>query len=270
MKNLVTIQTPEYVKIPFETAGLVTRGIAKLIDLLCVSVILAILYFFGVLIASFQAMVASEDVLTSMELAIVIVISAAIPLIYFTMTEYWMKGQTIGKRVMRLRVIQDNGQSPSFFAVFLRNVLQLVDMLPFFYLLGMISIFMNKKEKRIGDLVAGTIVVCEKKKQENLFLYHTYPYLLPHEKELYQRLPVISGELYYILESFLLRRDALYPSIRKQLAMQLIQTGWPHIQIHPGQEEVFLEKVYLYLRETSYPAQYPYLIPQYFPIEKHA
>ncbi|RAL22518.1 RDD family protein [Thermoflavimicrobium daqui] len=268
MRNVVMVHTPEYVQIPLETAGIATRGIAKVIDYLCVFVLSTILSFVGLIFTSMGTDVSANDPLTSMEIAVLIVIGAAIPIGYFTMTEYWMKGQTIGKRVMRLRVIQDNGQRPTIFSVFLRNLLQLVDMLPFAFFLGMATAFINRKEKRIGDLVAGTMVVCEKKSPSELHLYFTYPDLSSYEREMYQRLPIISGDLYKILEDFLIRREKLNPVVRKELAIKLINKGWSSIQVYPNQEEFFLEKVYLYLRGVTYPSQYPYIYSQYFPNEK--
>jgi uncharacterized RDD family membrane protein YckC len=262
VKNVVEIQTPEYVKIPYQTAGVVTRGIAKGIDLLCIMALSFLLTLFEVI-----AYLLPDHIVASVQIAIIIVISAAVPILYFTISEYWMKGQTIGKRVMGIRVIQDNGQSPSFLAVLIRNALLLADLLPFLFLLGFLLIFLNRKEKRVGDLVAGTIVIYEKAKESHLLLQYTHPFLYPNEEEHYQRLPVISGEFYLLIESFLLRRTEMDPLIRQRLAKQLVQQGWSEIQVLPDHEELFLEKIYLYLRKNVFPAQHPYLLSQYFPKE---
>lgn len=72
-----------------------------------------------------------------------------------------MGGQTPGKRIFGLRVIQDNGQSATFLAVIIRNFFRLLDVLPSFYFLGVVVMLFSKKDKRIGDMVAGTIVVVE-------------------------------------------------------------------------------------------------------------
>ncbi|MBA4496374.1 RDD family protein [Paenactinomyces guangxiensis] len=265
MKNIVTIHTPEHIQIPFTTAGIGTRALAKLIDFFCIGIAIFPLGIIGMMIASIAE--TTQGQISSVVTAILIFLASAIPLAYFVFTEYWMKGQTIGKRVMGLRVIQDNGKNPSFFSVFLRNLLQLADLLPGLYLLGMIVIFIHRQEKRLGDLVAGTLVIAEKKeKQEELVFQYATLHLREEEKEIFVRLSPASGELYLVLESFLLRREDLSSHVRQKLAGEIIEKGWPEIQTRSGYEEAFLEKVYLYLRQTRYPSHYPKVIPASFPL----
>lgn len=203
--------------------------------------------------------------LPSILIGICLVIIAFIPILYFSLMEYWFKGQTLGKLALNLRVITDDGQHPSFSAIFLRNLLQLVDILPSFFLLGMVTMFVHPKEKRIGDLVAGTLVVQERKTRvKEIPFYYTHLSLTKKEKQDFRLLQVISSELFRVLESFLGRRKDLDPARRKELAKLLIQTGWPNIEVFEGKEEVFLEKIYLYLREAHYIAERPLLIPEYY------
>ncbi|SEN30476.1 RDD family protein [Lihuaxuella thermophila] len=262
MKNFVIIHTPEHVQIPFSTAGIGTRALAKIIDFFCMGTVMFPLGMFGMLISE---MVGQDD-MPSILLAIIIFVLSAIPLAYFTCTEYWMKGQTIGKRVMNLRVIQDNGGSPGFLAVFLRNLLQLADLLPGFYLLGMVTIFIHRQEKRLGDIVAGTLVIYEHKKPKELVLEYSSLFLRQEEIEIFKRLAPISGDRFLVLESFLLRRHELHSRVRNELAVKLVQTLWPEIQTDSGHEEAFLEKIYLYLRNTAYLSDAPKLISGSFPV----
>lgn len=262
MKNIVIIHTPEHVQIPFATAGIGTRALAKIIDFFCMGVVMFPLGILGMLISG---MVYQDDI-PSIIIAIIIFVLSAIPLAYFTCTEYWMKGQTIGKRVMNLRVIQDNGRNPSFLSIFLRNLLQLADLLPGLYLLGMVTIFLHRQEKRLGDIVAGTLVIYEQnKRQKELVFAYSSLYLRQEEIKIFERLTPISGDRFLALESFLLRRYELHSRVRNQLAKQLVQILWPEIQTDPGYEEAFLEKIYLYLRQTAYPSHYPRVIPGSFP-----
>lgn len=83
---------------------------------------------------------------------------AVIVVAYFTWFET-LFGATPGKAMLRLHVVMLDGGRPSFGAVFLRNLLRLIDVLPFFYIVGGLVAQSTLHEQRVGDIVAGTIVV---------------------------------------------------------------------------------------------------------------
>ncbi len=83
-------------------------------------------------------------------------------LFYNLIFEQIWKGQTPGKRITRIRAVNDDGTFMSFTAVALRNLFRIADMLPFGYIAGLITMALNKKRKRLGDYVAGTIVIRER------------------------------------------------------------------------------------------------------------
>ena len=80
---------------------------------------------------------------------------------YFALFEGLWHGQTPGKRVAKIRVIQQSGRAITIFESLSRNLVRVVDFLPAFYVVGTISIFITKRNQRLGDLVAGTLVVHE-------------------------------------------------------------------------------------------------------------
>jgi uncharacterized RDD family membrane protein YckC len=80
---------------------------------------------------------------------------------YFVLTEFYMGGKTLGKKWMGIRVIQDNGQALTMLSSLIRNFLRVIDVLPVFYSLAIIVSFLHKKDKRIGDMLAGTVVVID-------------------------------------------------------------------------------------------------------------
>jgi hypothetical protein len=80
---------------------------------------------------------------------------------YWIATEWLWRGQTVGKRLLRLRVVDAHGLRLSFAQVVLRNLLRFVDGLPLFYLVGGISTLLNRRAQRLGDLAADTLVVWE-------------------------------------------------------------------------------------------------------------
>lgn len=80
---------------------------------------------------------------------------------YFALFEAFWHGQTPGKRLMKLRVIKDSGRQITLFESLARNLLRFVDALPSAYAIGVITMLCNRKNKRLGDLAAGTLVVHE-------------------------------------------------------------------------------------------------------------
>ena len=88
----------------------------------------------------------------------IIVIMWLLWLVYFTYFE-GTSGQTIGKRLTHLKVVKEDGSKCDFGSAFVRNILRIVDHLPFLYILGIILIAATDKRQRLGDMLAKTIVV---------------------------------------------------------------------------------------------------------------
>src|SRR3989454_890736 len=78
---------------------------------------------------------------------------------YFWISEALFSGQTLGKRAFRLRVVGDRGEPLTWVQAGVRNVIRIVDFLPYGYGVGVVVLFINGRGKRLGDLAAGTIVV---------------------------------------------------------------------------------------------------------------
>lgn len=77
---------------------------------------------------------------------------------YHTVLE-WQYGQTIGKRLVAIRVMHETGQPLNLRASALRNILRLVDWLPLLYLVGSAAILISDKQRRVGDQIGNTKVV---------------------------------------------------------------------------------------------------------------
>jgi hypothetical protein len=90
---------------------------------------------------------------------------------YFSLFEAFWNGQTPGKRLLKIRVIKDSGRQVTFFEALARNLLRIVDLL-FFYLVGVVTMLCNRQQKRLGDFVAGTIVIHERTEEQPV-LAHT-------------------------------------------------------------------------------------------------
>lgn len=171
------IKTPEYVAIQFQIAGLGSRAAAFIIDqaLLMIINILTIVILFFVM----DGMETSPFFLTESTFPIAVVVIGLFVLNwgYFFFFEFFSGGRTLGKKVVGIRVIQENGHSITLLSSFIRNLVRLIDSLPTAYFLGIIMIFFHPKHKRLGDLVAGTIVVHERKAKKK-------KKLTPIEKEI--------------------------------------------------------------------------------------
>jgi uncharacterized RDD family membrane protein YckC len=170
------IDTPEQVGLEFSVAGIGSRFVALLLDMLIVCAILLLELLVIIMIGAASTAAPSSGKLGEAAgkwfVAIIIFINFAIFWGYFALFEAYWKGQTPGKRVMKLRVIKDSGRQITFFEALARNLLRVVDYLPSFFLVGVVTMLCNKRNQRLGDLVAGTLVVHERLDESSL-LYQT-------------------------------------------------------------------------------------------------
>ncbi len=154
---------------------------------------------------------------------------------YFVFFETLWSGQTPGKRWMGLRVICDDGRPVTFFQAMVRNLIRLVDIMPVAavapsYFVGILSIFISAKNRRLGDLAAGTVVVRERR-WETPILEKWYQAIQlakgkaetiasDHASNRGQR---ISPSSFDLVTTFLSRRDQLEPAIRAHWAERIRQ-----------------------------------------------
>ena len=148
----LVIATPERVSFDYQVAGLGTRALAQLLDLLIVTGIMIAVLFFAFAVGTVTGSDTAANLITIVGLFIVV-------FGYFWISEALWSGQTVGKKVFRLRAVGDRGEPLTFLQAGIRNVVRIVDFLPYGYGVGMVVLFINGKGKRLGDLAAGTIVV---------------------------------------------------------------------------------------------------------------
>jgi uncharacterized RDD family membrane protein YckC len=165
----LTIETPEQVAIRFPIAGIGSRFLALLADTLIqivaygVLVLLLVLLFSG-LMKSLDAAKAPAPSANAEEwvIAAIIIVHFLLYWGYFTLFEAFWNGQTPGKRFCKLRVIRDSGRQITLFESMTRNLVRIVDWMPGIYAVGIIAMLCNRRNKRLGDLAAGTLVVHER------------------------------------------------------------------------------------------------------------
>ncbi len=151
------IRTPEGITFAYQLAGPVTRCLAWTIDMTVVLV--------ACLIIS-TSLGAVGAISVDLSQAIVALAFFVVPVGYGIVFEWFWRGQTVGKMVLRLRVMDADGLRLQFHQVLMRNIVRFADLLPGFYLVGGVASLLSRKAQRLGDLAAGTIVVHHRKPAE--------------------------------------------------------------------------------------------------------
>lgn len=168
-EETLIIETPERVPLAFALASIGNRFLAVAIDHF-------IQYFSGIVLvwtafaltgASFSdAPSQFFDDMPKWTIAVLIVALFLLFAGYFVVFEWLWNGQTPGKRLLKLRVIREDGRPITLWEAIARNLLRIFDAVPGFvvpvYSIGLISIFASRRDQRVGDVFAGTVVVRER------------------------------------------------------------------------------------------------------------
>ena len=160
-EQTVDVETPELVMLTYSLAGVGSRVLAALTDLsICVGGFIALIIV--LVMIGRGAPTSRSDMSSSWAFAFLGIVQFVIIWGYYVLFEGLMDGQTPGKRIHRLRVVRDGGYSVTFGVSAVRNLIRFLDMQPgIFYLVGLTSMLFTKRGRRLGDLVAVTIVVRE-------------------------------------------------------------------------------------------------------------
>lgn len=164
-EDVLIIETPERVPLHFALASIGNRFLACAIDHTLQALALTLILIAGLVLAN----VSSSSLENTIESAPKWVYAVTILLVFLTFAGYfaffeWLwSGQTPGKRWMKLRVIREDGRPITFWEASVRNLIRTLDMMPApFYSIGLICVFVNSRDQRVGDMVAGTVVVRER------------------------------------------------------------------------------------------------------------
>ena len=171
-EETLIIETPERVPLAFALASIGNRFIAVAIDhvIQYVSIALTALLF---LFAAGLFSDGSDSIVDIIGIdtpnwiyAVLIIVLFLLFSGYFAFFEWWWDGQTPGKRLMKLRVIREDGRPITLWEAIARNLLRIFDAIPGFvvpiYSVGLIVVFLNSRDQRVGDMFAGTVVIRER------------------------------------------------------------------------------------------------------------
>lgn len=153
MAQELLLLSPEKTILSYRLAGIGARMIAHMVDLIIISSALGVLTCGLGFISTLSPGLATALMLISMFLGF---------FAYFIFFEAVWNGATPGKRVMNLRVRMADGTHAPFGAVMGRNLLRIADFMPVMYFAGSLAMFLNPRSQRLGDLVAGTVVIQER------------------------------------------------------------------------------------------------------------
>ena len=255
--NRINLETPESVELEFTLAGIGNRAYALAIDYLVLglSILLTLILtlFLTYQIAPDLNISTSSSNFLKWLWAIEFLIIFIIYVGYFVIFETLWQGQTPGKKWVKIRVIRDDGKSARLPQAALRALLRPVDDL---FFIGVFLIIFTKKEKRIGDLVAGTLVIQEEQgtKSANFPISNEANDLavqLRIESEIANLLP----EDFATIRDYLQRRNTIMLEYQHQLSRKLAHQVKEIIVLKDIPEgysaNQFLEAVYLAYQQQS-------------------
>lgn len=150
----LTIRTPEGITFALPLAGPLSRFLAWLVDGTCLLVGYILIYKI-----SFVLGFINFDLSRALSLVVFFILNMG----YAMLLEWHWQGQTLGKRALGLRVMDVRGLHLQLSQIVIRNLLRMIDSLPFFYLLGGAACLISRHAQRLGDIAANTIVIREAK-----------------------------------------------------------------------------------------------------------
>jgi uncharacterized RDD family membrane protein YckC len=156
VEERLDIDTPESVIFDYRVAGVGSRFMAALVDTTILGVLLTA---FVCGIGAITSVAFFNSTFSALILALAILFIFALIWGYYIFFEVIWNGQSPGKRWVGLRVIRTDGMPITLVDSVIRNLVRVIDFLPFYYGVGLLTMFLNAQARRLGDYAAGTIVV---------------------------------------------------------------------------------------------------------------
>jgi uncharacterized RDD family membrane protein YckC len=257
-EDRITLATPEGVELDVALAGLGSRFAAALLDGI---IQMFLIYGFGIaatLTVGFSVGPSSGDAAGWIILAVWFVWSFLVLFGYDIAFETLNRGRSIGKMAVGIRVVRVGGNPVGFVTSSVRNLLRIVDFLPLFYAVGIVSVLASQRNQRLGDMAAGTLVVRDPSRGAPKPPPMPHPGIYPPAQAPPAAaapldpslqawdVSMVSSDEMVAIRSFLSRRHTLDPGPRWNLAADMARrlqskvSGAP-VDLHP---EVFLEMLY--------------------------
>ncbi len=259
--DTVIIQTPEHFELQFQLAGLGSRSVAYIVDR---SIQLGFLFVLVLVLLLINRVLPFRNSLSEWVgyashrigpwlWAILILIYALATTGYFMLFEYIWSGSTPGKRIFDVRVIRKDGRPITFVDSAIRNIVRFGDVLGDVYPIGLVCMFIDAKHRRLGDFVAGTLVVIDTSanppedirfgEEEDL-----------QEMEFRAVVADMTPADYRLTATFLARRNSLEPEARGDLATRIyvrLLKQSADASLRPAEAEQVLEQLAAGYRQAT-------------------
>ncbi len=241
------IETPEQISLELPLAGIGSRFLAIAVDTLLQ---IAILFVLGILMAVAVPAMARLGAFGWFGPVLVVFLPFFITWVYFPLFETIWKGQTPGKRVAHIRVIKESGRPVNAFEAIARNLVRIVDFLPAMYGFGVLCMLLNSRHRRLGDFVAGTVVVHEAESAA----IRPYSDDAPPGTAVTADVAQLAREDLLLMETYLQRRNDLPLNVQEKMAEEIAS----RIRAKAGiakdtseSDDQFLEAVVRRIRENA-------------------
>lgn len=234
----ITLQTTQNIELEYELAGLSDRIFARLLDYLCIAgyaILMIAIIGFG----AFSNFVDNHGW---------IILLLFLPILFYHLVcETLFNGQSIGKMVLKIRVISLNGNQPALSQYLMRWLFRLIDFTLTSSLLALMMVALTEKHQRLGDLVAGTTVIKTKRKASLSQTIYT-PMADPHYQPLYPEVVHLSDKDMQLI------REVVLSATRYSNTMILDDTARKIEQVLQlkNKQETSIEFLYTILKDYNY------------------
>jgi uncharacterized RDD family membrane protein YckC len=246
------IDTPEQITLELPLAGIGSRFLGLAIDTILQFILFLIgIFAFAVAIPSLRLERYLARIPASWGPALILLFLFCVYWGYFAFFEILWKGQTPGKRLAKIRVIKESGRPINVYEAIGRNLLRAIDWLPSFYGVGIICMMLNREHKRLGDYVAGTVVVHDRRAEE---IRPDWDTKARDSVSTVPELAALTSDDLVLIETYLQRRAQLDPVVRDNTASQIASriTAKTALQRGPVESlDEFLESVAGRIRDTA-------------------
>jgi uncharacterized RDD family membrane protein YckC len=208
----IQLATPERVAVDLPVAGIGHRCLAYLVDI-------TLIFFFWVT-AYFLYSLLQADLLqfftglSAWGVTLLVLGVFATQWVYWTACEVALRGQTLGKRALHIRVVRADGSPVTFFESAVRNLCRAVDFLPGFYAVGVVCMLFTERHLRLGDLLAGTVLIREERVDLSRYTLDS--------GSADQSLARLSAQETELILEFLNRAPSMEPAARLRLGTALL------------------------------------------------
>jgi uncharacterized RDD family membrane protein YckC len=234
LEDRVTIATPEGVDLSLTLAGVGSRFVSAFVDF-AIQILLIVALFVVFVVTDLGGFAAT----------IYTIFSFVVVFGYDVFFEVLASGRTLGKRWNGLRVVRTDGRPITLLPSLARNLLRLVDFLPFGYLVGIVAVLATRRNQRLGDLVAGTLVIRERRTRAAERAAVAAPAAAPRPEAATLDTSAVTAEELAAIKRFFARRQEIDDDARRELAHTMAERLRPKIGGAPDgvQGEPLLELI---------------------------